>query len=110
MLLWPATRLRRASSGADRGASIRLGSGSSGSTTSTASSPPVAWCRVIGSAQVSGVTYTWSASAAAGSKVSEVRIGGVPLDPSASYRVAVNNFLASGGDNFSVLTQGTNQV
>ncbi len=60
--------------------------------------------------QVSGVTYTWSASAAAGSKVSDVRIGGVPLDPSASYRVAVNNFLASGGDNFSVLTQGTNQV
>ena len=60
--------------------------------------------------QISGITYTWSASAPGGSKVSNVRVGGAPLDPAASYRVAVNNFLAAGGDNFTVLTQGTNQV
>ena len=60
--------------------------------------------------QISGISYTWSVSAPAGSKVSKVQIGGAPLDPAASYRVAVNNFLAAGGDNFTVLTQGTNQV
>jgi 5'-nucleotidase len=26
-----------------------------------------------------------------------------------TYRVTVNNFMAAGGDNFSVLTQGTNR-
>lgn len=60
--------------------------------------------------QISGITYTWSALAPAGSKVSSVEIGGVPLDQAASYRVAVNNFIAAGGDNFTVLPQGTNQV
>jgi 5'-nucleotidase len=60
--------------------------------------------------QASGVTYTWSAAAPAGSKVSNVRIQDVPLDPTASYRVAVNNFLASGGDNFTVLAKGIGQV
>jgi 5'-nucleotidase len=60
--------------------------------------------------QISGITYTWSALAPAGSKVSSVEIGGAPLDQAASYRVAVNNFIAAGGDNFTVLTQGTNQV
>ncbi len=60
--------------------------------------------------QISGITYTWSALAPAGSKVSSVEIGGAPLDQAATYRVAVNNFIAAGGDNFTVLTQGTNQV
>jgi len=30
-----------------------------------------------------------------------------PVDPAASYRVTVNNFLVVGGDGFTVLTQGT---
>ena len=29
------------------------------------------------------------------------------MDPSASYRVSVNNFLAAGGDGFSEFTNGT---
>lgn len=33
--------------------------------------------------------------------VSNVMLDGMPLDPSASYRVTVNNFLADGGDNFT---------
>ena len=32
--------------------------------------------------------------------VSNVQLNGVPLDPSATYEVTVNNFLVDGGDNF----------
>ncbi|TQJ25630.1 5'-nucleotidase [Micromonospora sp. A202] len=37
-------------------------------------------------------------------------IGGTAVDTAATYRVTVNNFLAGGGDGFSVLTGGTNLV
>lgn len=60
--------------------------------------------------QPSGIAYAWSASAPAGAKVSGVTIGGTPIDPAASYRVVVNSFLASGGDNFRVLFEGTDRV
>ncbi|MFM8368643.1 MAG: bifunctional metallophosphatase/5'-nucleotidase [Chloroflexota bacterium] len=53
------------------------------------------------------LTYSWSLSAPVGSKVSDIKINGVPVDPAASYRVTVNNFLAGGGDGFSALTAGT---
>jgi 5'-nucleotidase len=32
---------------------------------------------------------------------------GRPIDPAARYRVTVNNFLASGGDGYSRLAEGT---
>jgi 5'-nucleotidase len=54
-----------------------------------------------------GFTYSWSASAAACSKISSIQLNGVDIDPSASYRVTVNNFLAGGGDNFTGFTAGT---
>ncbi|MDQ2583219.1 bifunctional metallophosphatase/5'-nucleotidase [Saccharothrix yanglingensis] len=54
-----------------------------------------------------GLTYSWSASAPIGSKVSDVVLNGVPLDPAASYRVTINSFLQGGGDGFSVFTGGT---
>jgi 5'-nucleotidase len=54
-----------------------------------------------------GFTYTWSTSAACGSKISNVQLNGVGIDPAASYRVTVNNFLASGGDGFTGFTAGT---
>ncbi|MFD9894956.1 bifunctional metallophosphatase/5'-nucleotidase [Amycolatopsis sp. NPDC059027] len=52
--------------------------------------------------------YTYSASAPIGSKVSNITVGGKPVDPAASYRVSVNNFLAAGGDGFAEFTKGTN--
>lgn len=55
-----------------------------------------------------GFTYTYSTSAPAGSKVSNMALNGVPIDPSATYRVAMNDFLANGGDGFTNLTVGTN--
>ncbi len=59
-----------------------------------------------------GFTYEWSASAPNGSRVdpASIKINGVVVDPAASYRVTVNSFLADGGDNFSVLVQGTNRL
>ncbi len=58
------------------------------------------------------LSYTWNASAPNGSKVdiASIMINGVPIDPSASYRVTVNSFLADGGDGFAVLLQGTDRL
>jgi 5'-nucleotidase len=41
--------------------------------------------------------------------LSDVRLDGVPINPAATYRVTVNNFLAGGGDNFTVFALGTNR-
>jgi len=60
--------------------------------------------------QVSGISYGWSGSAPLGDRVRDVALGGAPLDPAAHYRVVVNSFLATGGDNFLVLAQGTDRV
>ena len=60
--------------------------------------------------QISGLEYTWDASLPVGSRVVSVRQGGVALDPSANYSVTANNFIAAGGDGFTVFLQGTNLV
>jgi 5'-nucleotidase len=59
-----------------------------------------------------GFTYSWSLSAPACDKVdpASIMINGVPVDPTASYRVTVNSFLADGGDRFSVLLAGTDRL
>ncbi|WP_264777276.1 bifunctional metallophosphatase/5'-nucleotidase [Deinococcus aetherius] len=57
-----------------------------------------------------GFAYTWDNARPKGDKVVTVTLNGQPLDPAASYRVTVNNFLADGGDNFTVFTQGTNRL
>jgi len=57
-----------------------------------------------------GFTYTWSTSAPAGSKVSNIMLNGVPLDMNATYRVTMNSFLADGGDGFAAFTLGTNPL
>jgi 5'-nucleotidase len=56
--------------------------------------------------------YSWSASGAPCDKVDpqSITLNGVMVVPNASYRVTVNSFLADGGDNFSVLVQGTNRL
>jgi 5'-nucleotidase len=59
-----------------------------------------------------GFTYEWSLSAADGDRVdpASIKINGVVVDSAASYRVTVNSFLADGGDNFSVLPEGTDRL
>jgi 5'-nucleotidase len=59
-----------------------------------------------------GFTYTWDAAAPIGSKVdiASIKIGGTPISALASYRVATNNFLVTGGDGFSVFTGCTDPL
>ncbi|MCF8466412.1 MAG: 5'-nucleotidase C-terminal domain-containing protein [Sneathiella sp.] len=53
--------------------------------------------------QVSGLTFSYDASKPAGARVTEVMVGGVPLDPVKIYTVATNDYIASGGDGYAVL-------
>lgn len=59
-----------------------------------------------------GFSYTWDAAMPAGSRVdaATIMINGVAVDAAAGYRITVNSFLADGGDNFSVLTLGTDRL
>ncbi|RKN41906.1 bifunctional metallophosphatase/5'-nucleotidase [Streptomyces hoynatensis] len=59
-----------------------------------------------------GLTYTLDLSRSGADRIvaDSVRIDGEPLDPAATYRVAVNSFLAGGGDGFASLAEGTNPV
>jgi len=59
-----------------------------------------------------GFRYTWSTAAALGAKVDPARmeLDGVVIDPAAQYRITVNSFLATGGDGFTVLSQGTDRL
>lgn len=57
-------------------------------------------------AQVSGVTFAFDASAPAGSRVSEVMVGGAPLEADKLYKVAVNDFILGGGDGYTSLGGG----
>jgi 5'-nucleotidase len=53
-----------------------------------------------------GFTYDLAKTISGGNctsiSVTNVRLNGVPLDMNATYMVTVNNFLADGGDNFTV--------
>jgi 5'-nucleotidase len=51
--------------------------------------------------------YAIDATRPDGDRITAMMLDGHPIDLAATYRVTVNNFLASGGDGYSVLTQGT---
>ncbi len=59
-----------------------------------------------------GFSYEWREKGTACDNVdpTSIKINGVVVDPAASYRVTVNNFMADGGDQYYVLTQGTNRL
>ncbi len=59
-----------------------------------------------------GLTYSYDDAQPRGSKIiaSTLKLNGTVLDPAGTYRVTSNSFLASGGDNFTTLGQGTNQT
>lgn len=57
-----------------------------------------------------GLTYITDYAAVPGSRITHLELDGVAVDPAASYRVVVNSFLASGGDNFATLAQGANKA
>lgn len=52
---------------------------------------------------IAGMTFTLDATAAAGERVKDLKIGGKALNMSKKYKVATNDFLAAGGDGYAVL-------
>lgn len=54
-----------------------------------------------------GLDYTYIEDAAFGKHIKDITFNGEPLDENASFKVAANAFLATGGDNFSAFAAGT---
>ena len=57
-----------------------------------------------------GLTYRYDLSRPIGDRVLGLMLDGKPLDPVASYRVTTNNFLAQGGDSFTLLAKQRDAV
>ena len=69
-----------------------------------------------------GFKYTWDGAKACGTRISNVTLRsgsttetlvdttGAVQNPSKSYRVTVNNYMADGGDGYSTLVKGTNRI
>jgi 5'-nucleotidase len=61
--------------------------------------------------QISGMRYTWDSTRPEGDRVVDMVLpNGAAIAPGTTYSVTVNAFLASGGDGFTTLLQGTNRV
>lgn len=60
----------------------------------------------------SGLTYTLDLTKTGADRVvtDSILLNGAAIDPAATYRVATNSFLAGGGDGFTTLGQGTNDL
>lgn len=58
-----------------------------------------------------GFSYRWNPKAPRGQRVvaGSMTLNGVPLDEAKTYRIAANNFLAEGGDNFPTFKLGRNK-
>jgi 5'-nucleotidase len=68
-----------------------------------------------------GFKYTWNGANACGARIINASLrtaagtealvtDGVVQNPTKTYRVTVNNFMAEGGDGYSTLTRGTNRI
>ena len=59
-----------------------------------------------------GLSYSWDLARPPGSRVvpGSVTLDGAPLEPEATYRVTVNDFLAEGGDGLTLLREGRERV
>ncbi|QIN84298.1 bifunctional metallophosphatase/5'-nucleotidase [Rubrobacter tropicus] len=59
--------------------------------------------------QVSGLEFSYNSTNPAGQRITSVTLpGGTPLDRAATYTVAANSFIATGGDGFTVFKEGQN--
>ncbi len=52
--------------------------------------------------QVAGLTYAFDAAAEPGSRISDVMVGGEPIDTEATYGVVTNNYVRNGGDGYAM--------
>ncbi|HEX8193569.1 MAG TPA: bifunctional metallophosphatase/5'-nucleotidase, partial [Allosphingosinicella sp.] len=57
-----------------------------------------------------GLSYGYDLSRPQGQRILDLRLNGRAIEDGATYRVAMNSFLAAGGDNFTMFREGTNQV
>lgn len=55
--------------------------------------------------QVSGLSFTFDPSQDKGSRVTEVTVGGSTLEPDKIYKLCINDFVAYGGDEYTMLVE-----
>lgn len=60
--------------------------------------------------QVSGMNVQYDMTRPVGSRITNVHVSGMALEPGKTYRVASNDFLAAGGDQYSTFKDGKNVV
>ena len=58
----------------------------------------------------SGFRFRYDLARPDGDRITLMELDGKPIDPAASYRVTVNNFLSSGGDGFTGFAAGKDAV
>ena len=58
--------------------------------------------------QVAGMSFTVDAAAAPGSRVSDVMVGGEPIDLTATYGAVSNNYVRNGGDGYGMFVDAMN--
>ena len=54
-----------------------------------------------------GLSYAYDLTRPQGQRILDLRLNGEPMRDDAVYRVTMNSFLATGGDNFTVFREGT---
>lgn len=59
-----------------------------------------------------GFSFAWDGSKGDGERIiaGRMMLNGARIEPSARYRVTVNNYLSVGGDGFTAFTEGTDQL
>ncbi|MCK0142058.1 bifunctional metallophosphatase/5'-nucleotidase [Aliiroseovarius sp. F20344] len=58
--------------------------------------------------QVAGMTYAFDVSKEPGSRISDVMVGGSPIDPAKVYGVVSNNYVRNGGDGYKMFRDAQN--
>jgi len=90
----------------DQGIQIAIQNG--GGLRSSIDAGEITMGEVLSVAQVAGMSYAIDASAAAGSRVSDVMVGGAPIDLAATYGVVSNNYVRNGGDGYAMFEDAAN--
>ena len=58
--------------------------------------------------QVAGLTFAFDATKPAGERVSDVMVGGAPIDMGKMYGVVSNNYVRNGGDGYKMFRDAQN--
>ncbi len=58
--------------------------------------------------QVAGITFSVDAAAEPGARVSDVMVGGAPIDPEKVYGLVSNNYVRNGGDGYAMFVGAEN--